>query len=86
MKIEYSAQSVKQLRKLNPTTRKTIIEYMDNVGTLENPRIYGKALKGNLSGYWRYRVSDYRVLCKIEDEKLVITVVKLGHRRSVYKT
>ena len=57
---------------------------MDDVARLENPRERGKMLIGNMLGVWRSRVGDYRILCKIRDEELIITVVEVGHRREVY--
>ncbi|MDR3346095.1 MAG: type II toxin-antitoxin system RelE/ParE family toxin [Campylobacteraceae bacterium] len=51
---------------------------------LENPRSRGKALVGNLSGLWRYRVEDYRLICKIEDNHFIILVIEIGHRNSIY--
>lgn len=50
-----------------------------------DPYAEGKALTGKWSGYWRYRVSDYRIICKLENKKLIVTVVRLGHRSSVYE-
>ena len=63
---------------------KRIVDYMDDVARLENPRERGKMLVGNLLGFWRYRVGDYRVLCKIRDQELIISVVDVGHRKEVY--
>jgi mRNA interferase RelE/StbE len=55
------------------------------VSSCSYPRQRGKALTANLSGLWRYRVGDYRVICQIEDERLVVLVVGLSHRRDVYR-
>lgn len=52
----------------------------------EYPRLYGKVLKGNFEGQWRYRIGDYRLICLIEDEKLVITALSVGHRKEVYRS
>ncbi len=54
------------------------------IGT-ENPRRHGKALTGNLAGAWRYRIGDYRLLCHIDDGKLVILALTVGHRRDIYE-
>ncbi len=54
------------------------------IGT-ENPRRHGKALTGNLAGAWRYRIGDYRLLCHIDDGKLVILTLTVGHRRDIYE-
>jgi mRNA interferase RelE/StbE len=51
----------------------------------DDPRLYGKALQGNLNDKWRYRVGDYRILAKIEDNIVVITIVEVGHRRNIYE-
>jgi mRNA interferase RelE/StbE len=50
-----------------------------------NPRLYCKALQGNLNDKWRYRVGDYRILAKIEDDLLVIVVIEVGHRKEIYE-
>ena len=84
MIIEYSANTRKQLKKLDNSVKKRILDYMDNISKLDDPRTRGKALVGNLSGLWRYRIGDYRLLCRIIDEKLVIIVVEIGHRKEVY--
>lgn len=86
MKVEYSASALKQLKKLDKQFQKAIIQEMNEVATLDNPRQKGKALKSNLSGLWRYRVGDYRVICDIQDEKILITVLRVGHRKNVYDT
>ena len=84
MTVAYTALALKQLKKMDKQFSKRILDYMDEVAKLENPRERGKMLVGNLIGFWRYRVGDYRVLCKIKDNELVITVVDVGHRREVY--
>lgn len=84
MKLGYTVFALKQLKKLDKQVSSRILDYMDEVAKLENPRERGKMLVGNLIGFWRYRVGDYRVLCKIKDNELVITVVNVGHRREVY--
>ena len=64
--------------------QKRILDYMDEVGQLENPRSRGKALVENMRGLWRYRVGDYRVICEIQDSKIIISVLKIGHRKNIY--
>lgn len=86
MTIIYSPKSIKQIAKIDKPIQKKIFKYMDEVAKLANPRSRGKMLIGNLLGYWRYRVGDYRILCKIQDEALIIFVVEVGHRREVYNT
>lgn len=85
-KVEYTKTAVKQLKKMDRKIATFIISYIeDKLVDCENPRAFGKSLQGNLSDKWRYRVGDYRILAKIEDEMVVITVVEVGHRRDIYK-
>lgn len=84
MKVDYSEGARKQLKKLDASVRKRILDYMDEVALLDNPRVRGKMLVGSLLGFWRYRIGAYRVLCKIIDTTMVIFVVDIGHRKEVY--
>ncbi|MBE6361649.1 MAG: type II toxin-antitoxin system RelE/ParE family toxin [Treponema bryantii] len=86
MKVEYSESALKQLKKLDGQFQRAIIQEMNEIATLDDPRQRGKALKANLSGLWRYRVGDYRVICDIQDAKILITVLRVGHRKNVYNT
>lgn len=85
-KIEYARSVQKTVRKLDPQVQRRIREYMEQrVASLEDPREIGERLKGQLSGLWRYRVGDYRIVCRLQDEALVILVVRVGHRKEVYQ-
>jgi mRNA interferase RelE/StbE len=76
----------KQLKKLGSQAQREILGYLDErIASPESPRRFGKALKADLSGLWRYRVGDYRILCQIQDHQLVVLVVAVGHRRQVYR-
>lgn len=76
----------KELRKLDKQTVRVIKNWIiKNLVDTNNPRKTGKALTGNLKGIWRYRIGDYRLFAKIEDEALVIFLFDIGHRRDVYK-
>ncbi len=57
----------------------------ERVAAHDNPRDLGAALSGRLAGHWRYRVGDYRIICKIEDETITILVIEIGHRREIYR-
>jgi mRNA interferase RelE/StbE len=75
----------KTLKKLGHTAQKRIIHFLkEKIMTNDDPRNYGKALTGSLTGLWRYRVGDYRILAKIEDYQFVVLVVHVGHRKNVY--
>lgn len=83
--IEYSRTAAKELKALDRPTAAGIIKYLtEKVIVGGNPRAFGKSLNNNLSMYWRYRVGDYRLICDIRDDILVVLVVKVGHRRSIY--
>ncbi|HPM06148.1 MAG TPA: type II toxin-antitoxin system RelE/ParE family toxin [Treponemataceae bacterium] len=85
MKVIISDIARKQLKKMDKGIAKKIIAYLSEIEKLENPRSRGKELASNLSGLWRYRVENYRIICTIEDDKVIITVVKIGHRKNIYK-
>ena len=68
-----------------PTAKMTPNTVSANVGGTDNLRRHGKGLTGPLSGRWRYRVGDYRILCAIEDDKLIVLAVEVGHRSAVYR-
>ena len=84
-KIEFSDVAHKNLKKLEVSARKQILTYLrDVLAKVENPRLIGKALTGNLKGFWRYRSGHFRIICKIEDDRLVVLVLKISHRKDVY--
>lgn len=85
MNIVFTEEARKDLKKLNPTTAKIILDNLRDIGKLEDPRSRGKALAGNRKGFWRYRIQNYRILCRIRDDVMIIEVVRIGHRRYVYR-
>ncbi len=85
-KIEFDAKVEKELDKLSHQARKTIRNYLRyKVLILEHPKQLGKALSRNKKGLWRYRVDKFRILCKLEEDKLIILVVKIAKRDVVYE-
>ena len=83
--VEYSRKAEKQLDKLNPSIRKMILLWIDkNLQGCENPRVHGKGLTSNRSGQWRYRVGDFRLICEIIDNRLIILVLTIGDRKAIY--
>ena len=84
-KVKLSPKAQKQLRKLDKGIAGLIVKYLyTHIDGVDNPRSKGKALVGNHAGQWRYRVGDYRVICEIVDEELVVLAVTVGHRRDIY--
>lgn len=83
--VQYSKQAIKELKKLDRFTRQMIYSWIDkNLSDCEDPRQHGKALTANRKGQWRYRIGDYRLICDIQDDKLVILALTVGHRRDIY--
>lgn len=84
-RVEYSPQAIKQLRKLDPFVMRTIYAWIGkNLEGCTNPRIHGRGLTANLGGQWRYRVNDYRLIADIQDDRVVILIVKVAHCSTVY--
>ena len=84
--VELTERFKKEFRKLDKYTQKILRAWIDkNLVDCENPRQHGKGLSANLSGQWRYRIGDYRLICQINDDKLIILALTVGHRRDIYK-
>ena len=76
----------KQVKKLDKQVQKLIHKWINkHLTECTNPRVYGKALKADLKGYWRYRIGEYRLIVEIKDGELVIVAINIAHRREVYK-
>lgn len=84
--VKLSERFKREFRKLDKYTQKIIRAWINkNLVDCENPRQYGKGLTANRSGQWRYRIGDYRLICEIEDNKMIILALTVGHRREIYK-
>lgn len=80
-----SERALKQLKKLDKSAAAQIIRYLDErIPGAEDPRQWGKQLKGELNNVWRYRSGDYRILCQLQDQVFIVLVLELGHRKNVY--
>ena len=85
-RIEFDAKADKEIARLPPKDRQRILRFLrERVAPLDAPRDLGEALAGPLSGYWKYRVGDYRIIAKIEDRRLIVLIVRIGNRREVYR-
>ena len=83
--VELSQRFKKEFKKLDKYTRRIIRGWINkNLVDTTNPRIHGKGLTSNRSGQWRYRIGDYRLICLINDEKLIILALIIGHRKEIY--
>lgn len=84
-RVEFDRNAARELRKLGADAQRLILRYLRaRIATAENPRRFGKPLLGDSKGLWRYRVGDYRIVAKIEDDRFIVLVVTVGHRREVY--
>lgn len=83
--VEYSKTAMNTIKKMDSSASKLIRTWIEkNLMNTENPRIKGKPLTGDLKGLWRYRVGDYRILAEIQDDKIVILILDIGHRSKIY--
>ena len=84
-KVVFTDKAIKTLKKLDKSVSKMIFPWIrKNLENCENPRSHGKGLTANRSGEWRYRVGDYRILAQIDDNKIIILLLNIGHRRDIY--
>jgi mRNA interferase RelE/StbE len=84
--IEISRTAEKQIRKLDRKAQEAIVRFLrERVQPADDPRQWGKPLHGEKRGLWRYRVGDYRLICDIQDEKITVLVLAVGHRKDVYR-
>jgi len=85
-RIKYLRSVRKDVSKLDAKEQRRIRAFMEKrVAALENPRQLGKRLKGAYADLWRYRVGDYRIICELRDEELLVLVVRIAHRKEVYR-
>ena len=83
--VRLGKKAQKNLRKMDKNDSRIIMAWISkNLVNCEDPYVHGKSLEGNLKGKWRYRVGNYRLICNIDDEKVVILILETGHRREVY--
>jgi mRNA interferase RelE/StbE len=83
--IVYSTKILKFLRKLDKNSQLDLKNYLEKISNCENPMVFGKALEGSLKGFWRYRVGKFRIICKIDNNKMIIVIIEIDHRSKIYK-
>ena len=84
--IEYDPEAIKDLNKLNRSIRSEIFSYMqERIAPADSPRNFGKPLRYDKFGLWRYRVRDFRIVCELQEARQVVLVVGVGHRKDVYR-
>ena len=84
-RVEFSKSALKELKKMDRGTAAMILGWVrKNLDGCENPRAHGKGLTANKSGQWRYRIGDYRLIAEIQEDRIVILILHIGHRSEVY--
>jgi mRNA interferase RelE/StbE len=85
--VEFEPTALKELERLDPQDARRILQFLlDRVALRDDPRALGEGLKGSrFTGLWKYRVGNFRIICNILDEKVTVLVVRIGHRREVYR-
>lgn len=85
-KVEVDERARREPRKLDQGAQKRILDFLrGRIATKESPRRIGQSLTGRLTGLWCYRVGAWRLICRIEDERVVVLLLRIGHRREVYR-
>jgi mRNA interferase RelE/StbE len=85
--VELSPVADRELSKLDPQHARRILKFLyERLEKMDDPRSIGKAMQGSRLGeFWRYRVGEYRIICKIQDDRLVVLVLRAGHRKEIYR-
>ena len=84
--VDFGERARKELRKLDRQAQQELLKYFrERIASEEDPRRFRKPLSGNMTGLWRYRVRNYRMICSIEDDKLIVLVLRVGHRKEIYE-
>ena len=84
-RVAFTEKALKSLKKLDPNVSKMLLAWVrKNLEDCTDPRQHGKALVGDHSGQWRYRVGDYRLIAEIKEDEIIILVLNIGHRKNIY--
>lgn len=83
--LEFSPKALRELKKLDRKAAESVFRELERIAATGSPRSKGKALTGRFKGLWRYRIGDYRVICDLDDGKMVIFAVRVGHRSDIYR-
>jgi len=84
--VEWDDRARRELRRLDPQDQRDILTFFsERIATEDDPRRFGKPLHHEFQGLWRYRIGDYRAICNLENNELVVLVLAIGHRRQIYR-
>jgi mRNA interferase RelE/StbE len=85
-RVEIIRTAEKQITKLDRSAQKSIQRFLrEHLLSVQNPRQWGKPLRGEKRDLWRYRVGNYRLICDIQDERVVVLILEVGHRKDIYR-
>lgn len=84
-RVEFTRRAERQIDKLDPQIRARILKKLKLISASDDPRAAAESLAGGWTGYWRYRVGDYRAICRIEEAVITIFVIEVGHRSQIYR-
>ena len=83
--IKVSETAQKQIKSLDKSTQRRLIDFLRLRISVSNPRQTGKPLKGQKKDLWRYRMGDYRIICDLQDKQITVLILAIGHRSKIYK-
>jgi mRNA interferase RelE/StbE len=84
--IEYDEAALADLKKIDRQMQREILDYMDKrIAKADDPHSFGKPLRHSKFGLWRYRVRDYRIICELQERRMIVLVVAVGHRGKIYE-
>ncbi len=84
--IEFDSEAEDDLKKIDREIQRRILRYLgEKIATNKDPRRFGAPLRRELSGLWKYRLGDYRILCRIEEKRVIVYVIRIGHRKDIYE-
>ena len=85
-KVEWDDRARRELRKLDKPVQENVLKYLrERITKAQNPKQFGKSLSYEKYGLWRYRVQNYRIICRINEEEYTVSVLAIGHRKDIYK-
>jgi mRNA interferase RelE/StbE len=84
-RVEFDRDAARELRKLGKPAQREVLRYLrKRIATTDDPRRFGKAMTKDFKGLWRYRVGAYRMVARIDEDRFLVLVLTVGHRREVY--
>ena len=85
-RVEFDHRAKRELDKLDRPARERITRFLrERIAISEDPRRIGEALRGEKATLWKYRIGDYRLICDIQDNRVTVLVLAVGHRREIYR-